>query len=400
MPLSHPRGPAVDAARAALRACGVLIVVALIAVVLLLMRAVGAPAALAAHGFTAPSAATQAASELVYSSFLGDRSEFWAASPTALQQPRRIATVSHADGFGLRASLSPRGRHIAYLTLPRGSYDGATQGVLWLMAIDGSGGRTLAEGLDAVRAPVWSPDGRRVAVRRAHPEPGDVTRYSLVVVDVARGEVSVPLPPMAGDGIYPFGWSDDSRSVYLAVIASGGTDFLRVGLDGSSAGLVHASDGIARDFRLAPDGTRVVYNEAPSGAASPYRLLTAALTTGQITELNRGAEPLLSPLWRPGSASIVAGSGPGPLLSGGGLVEFGAGGAAAPTLLLAAPQGGLAVPLGWPSEGRWLAAQQLTGSNLARITSARLVVVDQVGGRTLPITSAGYLEFVGWSGGG
>lgn len=400
MPLSHPRGPAVDAVRAALRAGGALVVVALIAVALLLMRAAEAPAALAAHGFTAPSAGTQAASELVYSSFLGDRSEFWAASPTALQQPRRIATVSHADGFGLRASLSPSGRHIAYLTLPRGSYDPATQGVLWLMGIDGSGGRTLAEGLDAVRAPVWSPDGRRVAVRRAHREPGDVMRYSLVVVDVARGEVSVPLPPMAGDGIYPFGWSDDSRSVYLAVITSGGTDFLRVGLDGSSASLLHASDGIARDFRLAPEGTRVVYNEAPAGAASLYRLLTATLTTGQITELNRGAEPLLNPLWRPGSASIVTGSGPGHRLSGGGLVEFGAGGAAAPTLLLAAPQGGFAAPLGWSADGRWLAAQQFTGSDLARVGSARLVVMDQTAGRAWPVAPAGYLEFVGWSGGG
>ncbi|MEK7214340.1 MAG: hypothetical protein AAB289_01925, partial [Chloroflexota bacterium] len=322
MPLNRSRSSGSNPARKWLRPRFILTASALVAGALwLLLRGASPPSALAAAGFTAPVTATASAPEVVYSAFLGDHTHLWAASPEAPQRPRRIATVPHAEGFGLRGSLSPDGRLISYMALARGAYDPATQGVLWLMGTDGAGGRTLADGLDALQAPVWSPDGRWVAVRRAHPGTGDLVRYSLLVVDVERGQLSALLPPQAVDGIYPFGWSTDSGSVYAAVIAGGGTDFLRVPMDGVSTIVAHAGDGIARDFRLAPDGTRILYNEIPRTTVSDFRLLTVETGSGRVTELHRGPYPMLGPLWRSNGGGVIAGSGPAGSL-GGGLAGF------------------------------------------------------------------------------
>lgn len=401
MPLNRPITPGSNPALHLPRRRFLLTAVALVAGALwLLLRGASPPAALAAAGFTAPVAVSASAPEIMYSAFLGDHTDLWAATPEALQRPRRIATVPHAEGFGLRASVSPNGRHISYLALPRGAYDPAAQGVLWLMGTDGSGGRALADGLDAVRAPVWSPDGRWVAVRQAHPGAGDGKAYSLAVVDVERGRVSTLLPPLAVDGIYPFGWSTDSGSVFVAVIAGAGTDFLRVTMDGDGIIVAHASDGIARDFRLAPDGTRVVYNEIPQTTASDFRLLMVETGNGQVTELHRSPNPMLGPAWQPNGGGVIAGPGPGPAGSiAGGLARFNIDGASwGPSPAL--PPGTFAVPMGWSGNGRWLALQQLTGSDLNRITSFGLALLDQTNGRMTPLTSPGYLEFIGWSGGG
>src|SRR3972149_1210494 len=136
-------------------------------------------------GRSGPSAATPAGDRFAYVQFGIAVDTVYTASAEAPQKRTKAFEASHAASYGIVASLSPDGKHIAYNALPAEA---------WVATLDGSRGPTLvASGADLLVRPVWSPGGNTLVFRRSTPEPGSagdfrlsaVDRVSLVVRDLA-----------------------------------------------------------------------------------------------------------------------------------------------------------------------------------------------------------------------
>lgn len=175
--------------------------------------------------------------------------------------------VSTSELWNLYPQLSPDGAMLAYVSTQSGTHE------LWLAAADGSARRQVTDfGSDAralargtsVRAPRWSPDGRRVvfAAQRAG-------RVDIYVYAMETGTL-VPLTADAAIEASP-SWSADSRRVYYSVRDGARSNvWVRDAVAGSEASLAIA-DAVAVQavggalfftradrsgvFRLAADGS-------------------------------------------------------------------------------------------------------------------------------------------------
>ena len=333
---------------------------------------------------------------LVYTELKGQQSSLWIAPAGDLSRAQRLALVGHRAGYGLTARIGPSGRQIAYLTLPPDAVDSSAQAALWVMDLQDNAHRRLLVNVDLHSAPVWSADGAQLLVRRTLAS-GDSIRYTLLAVDVATGVATKLIADIPADGIYPIGWSRDGSGVYFASLTRTGTDIRRLDLATQRATTVlHASDGIARDFRLSARDGRLLYSEYLPTRAKPYRVRIADLGAATSTLLLESREGLISPLWQPGGREITVGSAPTePRLHGGvGTLSPQAGWAK--DALIPAPQGGFLLPLAWSSDGAFLAARLLSGDELRAVTDERLVVVVSATGAVTPIETDGYAAFVGW----
>ncbi len=378
------------------------------AAVVLLIGRLGGGAAVAAAS-TTPLSALPTQHRLAIATFHTTHSGLWIASADAPQQPVRILTVAHKLGYGLRGAVSPDGQFIAYLRLPASATDPMTQGELWRVRSNGSDPQRLFLGVDMYRAPVWSPDSKTLAVRQGNRE-GDGITYALTAVEVATATERPLISGQRVDGLYPIGWGADN-AFYAATITPRGTDILRADSrravsafagPGAATPVLHASDGIARDFQLAAATLQLAYAEYLPGAAQPYRLRTADLARGSSTVMLTSQWPLLHPQWRANGA-LHFGTSPQDARFQGGL------GALSPQSVtgtaLSVPSGHLFVPNASSSDGRFVAGQLFTGVSRVSgetVTPPRLVVADLAADASdataalQPLSTTGPAEFLGW----
>jgi Tol biopolymer transport system component len=245
----------------------------------------------------------------------------------------------------------------------------------------------LATDVDLLVPPVWSPDAESIVVRKNTPEEGSRGTFELILL--GRDGERRTLTTWRSAAAFPIGFSPDGATLYFATLNERGTDVYRIGADGSGEALVaHLSDGIARDWRLSPDGTTLAYSVAetrPSTAIFAMTLDLATAVAERVTAEGGGAE--LNPAWRGDDVTISLAD-----VEGGSSVTVDVGGV---NSTLAESDDSIDLPLAWAPDGSALAVRAVDGSLGDGIGSSYVELIGADGSRQRASDSPDALV-VGW----
>lgn len=289
--------------------------------------------------------------QIAISEMAGTTSTLWAVNPADPRRRLSLATVEHADGWGLRASTSADGRHIAYLTLPPGSHDAARQAELWLYDVAAGAPRRLDGGLDLLGTPVWAPDGSLVVARRITPsgQRSDIGLLGYPVSGSATPQTLASVTDVDWGGA--IGWWQGV--LIYASIDAGGT-YLHAG--GPAPMLL--TTGIARDFRLDAAKGHLGF----TAIAGPGQALAGTLDVAsrRVATVPKGSAPQRDSSLPSAARRAIQGA------------------------------GHHADTLAATDDGRWRVVSALRPAD----NSGYLAVAGADGVR--PVTFRGHIEFVGW----
>jgi Tol biopolymer transport system component len=182
---------------------------------------------------------------------------------------REVAGVGEPGPYGL-VQLAPDGRRAA-VDVWQESTGGRD---LWSVdTTSGVASRLTFADIDAW-APVWSPDGTRLAFARADAGPPDVAVLQLD--GTRKEEVLIARPGVQ----FPRHWSSDGRSLLFEDYQAGRVDQRRLWLAalGGEARLVSSAPVSTYHGRFSPDGTQIAYVSEESGGPEVF---VAALDGGR-----------------------------------------------------------------------------------------------------------------------
>lgn len=233
-------------------------------------------------------------------------SEFGAASdrivavnPDDVTDRADVARIDHAYGFGVFPVLSPDGSAIAYTGLPASIRKPNADSAAEAAVVDAAGDvQALADDVDLIAPPVWAPDSRSFVVRKSSTRDDGSALQELVRLSLDGSRVT--LTAWSSASAYAVAFSPDGAWFYFATLNGEGTDLYRIGLDGSGEQKVaRLSDGLARDWRLSPDGSTLAYTVAASpggtAAVATQTLDIASATLSAPVDDTTGAA---QPAWR------------------------------------------------------------------------------------------------------
>ena len=333
---------------------------------------------------------------VVFSEFGEEADTLWAADPDDPTDRIQLGRVNHALGYGISPTLSPDGTRIAYTVLPPEVARPGLNTLAELWILDTAGGKTrrLAQGVDLLAAPVWSPAGDAVVVRRGEWRTDGSASFQLLRIDLNGAAVQVAA---AEADLLPIDFSPDGAWFFYAALTRAGTELARAPAGGGGAAetVAHLSDGVARDWRLSPDGMRLAYlAQAPDDANVAFVLRVLDLQTGAMAASPDDGAAQFSPLWERDGVLTVG------RLDGGGaparLIVEGAGAALEAALLPGLGGGtGFDVPISWSPDGVHLATRSFAGASLADPGPSRVVVIATDGGRS-ELSPLSDITIVGW----
>ena len=154
-------------------------------------------------------------------------------------------------------SFSPDGARIAFTSHRTGEDAAGGAPQLWVARRDNTGLRQLTK-LDSpeVRAPSWSPDGRRIAF-----EASIAGNSDIFVIDADGGEPKRLTVEASIDGLPS--WSQDGRTIFFSSDRSGRREVWKMGSDGGAARQVTRNGG----FEPIPsfDGASIYYLQQAAG---------------------------------------------------------------------------------------------------------------------------------------
>jgi WD40 repeat protein len=350
----------------------------------------------------------QAGGRLLVSEFGATADVIIAIDPNDVSGSREvIATIDHAAEYGITAALSPDGGAIAYTALPADTADPAPDVPAIAGIVNANGDVVvLANDIDLVVPPVWSPDGGAIVVRKntacetAGLSCDDYPAGFFELILLGRDGSRSTITSWRSAGAFPVGFSPDGSTFYFATLNAAGTDLYRVAPDGSGEALVaHLSDQIARDWQISPDGASLAYSAAESGAEPMVVARVVDLATGAVVDaLGEGsleagpsstgvARGEFNPAWQPDGDLTVASMN---LDGGSAAVSVGSGGTEVETQ----SSDSMDLPLNWSPDGGTLAVRSVDGETPFEAGASHVELISD-GGRER-ISESSDVTIVGW----
>lgn len=363
-----------------------LLVLALGAAVVLLTTRDGAPP---------PPVRLGGEATLVFAEFGTTEDQIYVAPAANPAERTRVATVAHVGGWGINPAPSMAGSLVVYTVLPPEAEPRSdAPAELWLLDVRTGASVRLASDADLLAQPRFDATGQQVAYR-ATTSRGE---QELVRVDIETRLRRVLHTNTGGFGVFPIGFTNEGALLFAALSVSG-TDIYRVEDREAPELLVHASDNIARDWLISPDGRELSYL-APELHLERYvhRLHVVSTEDGRPLDENRtsvATNEQFGPVWTPDGDAITVGQEAYPSTSAPAMTLSGSGDAEP----LPAPVAGFDVPLGWSPDGRYLVARSFDGVSAHEPGRESIVVISKEGAR-LPIEGRNEVIVIGWVGDG
>jgi Tol biopolymer transport system component len=329
---------------------------------------------------------------LVLSEFGNRTDSIVAVDPNDVTSRTAIASVDHAPGFGIFATLSPDGRAIAYTALPPTTERPAPDAPAQAAVIDTNGEtKLLADDIDLLVPPVWAPDGKSIVVRKNTPAPESAGTFDLILLGLDGSRSTITTWHSAS--VFPIGFAPGGSKLYFTTLNANGSDLYSVAPDGSGETQVaHLSDQITRDWTLSPDGASIAYTESISGQSPQLIVKRIDLASGGISLALPGdnTQSAFNPAWRPDGALSV-----GAVLTAGGgeAVSVAAGGA---PRALTQTADSMDLPLTWSPDGGTLVVRVIEGKTPFEAGPSHIEIVDGSGERA-PVSDDADVLVVGWT---
>jgi len=378
----------------------------------------------------------------LYSEFGAEADIIWSIKPDDPADRVQVASVPHKTGWAITPALSPDGKKIAYNAMTDDGLFPNADAVTYILDLASGKSELVAEGVDLLTTPRWSPDGGLLFLRRNLEE-----EVTVILVDLREPEengepaaeqdqpppVRTVLRRHESDVLsyIPLGFDAKSATMYFVQIQGGTESGSYLGRYGPATGEAVAtataiadatataapatptpipspsplpgdvflvlSDQIARDYALSPDAARVAFL-VPGLVQGQFvsRTYVADITSKGVSALPSPAGltlgDQLSPAWHPDGKSVAIGQ-----LPGGG--EPGRV-AVVPLdgdkpLFLPPPDKGFDQPLSWSPDGKFLAVTSFSGESLGNPGPSRLVFVS-VNGQRPAAPEGAEIRAVGW----
>jgi Tol biopolymer transport system component len=333
--------------------------------------------------------AQSAGLRLLVSEFGEDGDTIAAIDPDNPSDRSELARIEHAPGYGIFATLSPDGEAIAYTALPADSVKPAPDQPAVAAIVEADGDViSLADDVDLLIAPVWSPDGESIVVRKNSAIENSAGRFELILLgrDGSRSTITA----WNSAAVFPIAFSTDGTQLYFATLNADGADLYSVAPDGADeTRIAHLSDDIARDWRLSPDGATLAYSVLENGSEPRVKTMLLDLASGEASEAREAsAVSEYNPTWRADGELTIAS------IDADGRDAL-ATGAAGNTTTISGTRAGITVPLRWAPDGSTLAALSIDGQTPLDVGAGHLEVVTPEGERTR-ISEGPDVLIVGW----
>ncbi len=331
---------------------------------------------------------------LIFAEFSARSDTIFVAPPDDPAKRTTIATVEHAEGWGLNPAIAPAGSKVAYTVPPPGSRPQAdSPAELWLLDVRTKARQRIAGDADLRVAPVFDRNGS-VLIYRSSTAGG---QQALVRVDVASSTRKPVVSVETTFGIFPIGFASDGALLY-ASISQQGTDIVRA-VDGQPpTPLFRASDQVTRDWRLSPDGSMLAYL-APEVTAERvvHRLHVVRIEGVRVTPVPAAAAVPTSTdqygaAWASDGSAVTVGREAAPDPRAGAIVVPLNGGQ---PVALAAPPRGFDRPLMWSADGKALVVHSFDGATANAPGTESTAVITSDGQRRV-VTGSGDIIVFGW----
>jgi dipeptidyl aminopeptidase/acylaminoacyl peptidase len=331
-------------------------------------------------------AASTATGRVAYIEFGANADTLWLANATDPGKREKVLSIPHAAEYGVLPSVSPDGKRFAYTALPEGlgRPKPDSPAGLWVSAFEGGAEpRLLAEGVDLLVAPVWTPDGASVVYRRS-------TDTEHVLAVTSPGEEERIIASSENEALFPVGFTPAGGLYFTGLNERGGTHLYEVSLEtGLQREVATLSAGLTRDWKLSPDGSRVAFLEIGfSGADVASRAAVLDLATGAVAAVTASDEVALGPTWskagvlavgvfepRSGEASVVVVDG-------------------ASRIRLSGPASGFDIPLAYDATTGSYLVRTFENDSLVAPGRSAFVLIGPEGERRR--MAEGELSLVGW----